>query len=205
MKALAVVVVLAMAIGLEAQHDLDPLSGLSCPKAGYMFPDAENLCFVWFCERAGEAPIKRMCPKGVRVPTWWTGGEVGVCNIVNIVKHGGEPVCLRCAADDVQPDDSCAARPFPCDEGCTCVDIEHTHKCDCPVTLGVVGDGSVPAPVDHCSPCVNGGTCQNQWDGFFCFCPNGWTGHRCETSGKFCQCLHCFFIISNLSHLILSY
>jgi len=39
----------------------------------------------------------------------------------------------------------CAARPFPCDEGCTCVDIEHTHKCDCPVTLGVVGDGSVPA------------------------------------------------------------
>ncbi|KAF6031452.1 hypothetical protein EB796_010225 [Bugula neritina] len=130
-----------------------------------------------------------MCPKGVRVPTWWTGGEVGVCNIVNIVKHGGEPVCLRCAADDVQPDDSCAARPFPCDEGCTCVDIEHTHKCDCPVTLGRGRLCTSPlyfylVAVDHCSPepCVNGGTCQNQWDGFFCFCPNGWTGHRCETS-----------------------
>jgi len=32
MKALAVVVVLAMAIGLEAQHDLDPLSGM------FLFP-----------------------------------------------------------------------------------------------------------------------------------------------------------------------
>jgi len=39
---------------------------------------------------------------------------------------------------------------------------------------------------DHCSPnpCENGASCQNQWDGFFCFCPPGWTGHRCEQSGE---------------------
>ena len=80
--------------------------GLTCPSAGYMMPDDANLCFVYFCVAAGEAPIKRMCPKGVRVPTWWTGGELNMCNVVNIVKHGGEPVCLRCAADDQKPLDS---------------------------------------------------------------------------------------------------
>lgn len=71
-----------------------------------MFPDSANLCFVWFCERPGETPIKRACPKGVRVPSWWEGGTVGVCQVVNIVKHGGEPVCLRCDANDIYVDDS---------------------------------------------------------------------------------------------------
>lgn len=80
--------------------------GLSCPETGYMLPDANNLCIYHFCERAGEAPIKRPCPKGVRVPSWWEGGTLGMCNIVNILKHGGEPTCLRCAANDVKPDDS---------------------------------------------------------------------------------------------------
>ena len=82
------------------------VSGLSCPSAGYMLPDPNNLCFVWFCVSPGQAPIKRPCPKGVRVPSWWEGGELAMCNIVNIVKHGGEPVCLRCDADDIRPDDS---------------------------------------------------------------------------------------------------
>lgn len=42
------------------------------------------------------------------------------------------------------------------------------------------------AATNHCEPnqCENGATCQNNWDSFFCICPNGWTGHRCETSGK---------------------
>lgn len=95
-------------ITLSNSLQLSPcvIVGLTCPSAGYMMPDDENLCFVWFCVAAGEAPIKRMCPKGVRVPTWWTGGELNMCNVVNIVKHGGEPVCLRCAADDQKPLDS---------------------------------------------------------------------------------------------------
>ena len=40
--------------------------------------------------------------------------------------------------------------------------------------------------VDHCSPnmCANGASCQNQYDGYFCFCPPGYTGHRCEISGN---------------------
>lgn len=77
--------------------------GLSCPRAGYMIPDENNLCFVWFCEAAGVAPMKRACPKGVRVPSWWEGGELNMCFIVNIVKHFGEPVCLRCDANDIPP------------------------------------------------------------------------------------------------------
>lgn len=71
-----------------------------------MFPDDSNLCFVWFCEYPGSAPIKRPCAKGVRVPSWWEGGRLQMCTIVNILKHGGEPTCLRCAADDQRPQDS---------------------------------------------------------------------------------------------------
>lgn len=93
-------------IGLIYNYFCFVSPGLSCPEAGYMTPDASNLCFVWFCEFAGEAPIKRMCPKGVRVPSWWEGGRLNMCNIVNILKHGGEPTCLRCAADDIRPQDS---------------------------------------------------------------------------------------------------
>lgn len=69
-----------------------------------MFPDTQNLCFVWFCERAGQAPIKRACPKGVRVPSWWDGGELNMCYIVNIEKHGGEPTCSRCGVNDPAPE-----------------------------------------------------------------------------------------------------
>lgn len=114
------------------------ITGLSCAQAGYMFPDANNLCFVWFCERAGEAPIKRPCPKGVRVPSWWEGGELNMCNVVNILKHGGEPTCLRCAANDEKPADNCADHDSPCDDECTCVDMEYTHRCDCPYEAGAM-------------------------------------------------------------------
>ena len=64
-----------------------------------MMPDTENLCFVWFCVFPGMAPIKRACPKGVRVPSWWEGGERNMCFVVNIEKHGGDKTCLRFAAN----------------------------------------------------------------------------------------------------------
>ena len=77
--------------------------GLSCPRSGYMFPDPDNLCFVWLCVFPGQAPIKRACPKGVRVPSWWDGGELNMCFVVNVAKHGGDEICLRCDAHDVPP------------------------------------------------------------------------------------------------------
>ncbi|XP_067947668.1 protein jagged-2-like [Watersipora subatra] len=163
--------------------------GLSCPRAGYMIPDENNLCFVWFCEAAGVAPMKRACPKGVRVPSWWEGGELNMCFIVNIVKHFGEPVCLRCDANDIPPTAGCASNP--CKPECECEEIEHTFRCNCPDT-GLVTDAVYVPPRDHCSPnpCRNGASCQNQWDGYFCFCPSGWTGHDCELSGSYCYVIH---------------
>ena len=49
-------------------------------------------------------------------------------------------------------------------------------------------------PIDECSsnPCLNGGTCEDAADSYFCSCPSGFTGDRCETSihscyGQICQ------------------
>ena len=38
--------------------------------------------------------------------------------------------------------------------------------------------------VDECitRPCINGGTCQNQYGSYSCVCKRGYTGKHCETS-----------------------
>ena len=34
----------------------------------------------------------------------------------------------------------CADRAVPCGDNCTCIDIEHTHRCNCSERLGAGGD-----------------------------------------------------------------
>lgn len=44
-------------------------------------------------------------------------------------------------------------------------------------------------PDDHCTPnpCDNGGTCNNDWDGYTCSCTAGWTGPTCAVSMHECS------------------
>jgi len=37
------------------------------------------------------------------VPSWWEGGTLNMCYIPNILKHFGDPVCLRCDVNDIPP------------------------------------------------------------------------------------------------------
>ena len=50
---------------------------------------------------------------------------------------------------------------------------------------------AVLSDIDECAsdPCLNGGFCSDQTNGYTCFCPQGFSGARCEQN-KFS--LHCF-------------
>lgn len=47
---------------------------------------------------------------------------------------------------------------------------------------------------DYCevNPCVNGGSCENEFDNFKCSCSEKFTGERCETSVSKCLEMRCF-------------
>jgi len=52
----------------------------------------------------------------------------------------------------------------------------------------IVRDNSLSCVREDCnsSTCFNGGTCYPQFPGFYCFCPDGFDGPRCEkTLGSF--------------------
>ena len=38
------------------------------------------------------------------------------------------------------------------------------------------------AEIDEClsNPCVNGGTCVDLFNSYYCQCPSGWIGQNCE-------------------------
>ena len=41
----------------------------------------------------------------------------------------------------------------------------------------------IPADINECdsSPCQNGGTCEDQVDGYMCHCPSGYNGDHCQS------------------------
>lgn len=57
--------------------------------------------------------------------------------------------------------------------------------------------------INECAsnPCLHGGTCEDRANAFFCKCPEGWEGARCERYKDYCapnpcqnsaQCLNVF-------------
>jgi hypothetical protein len=52
------------------------------------------------------------------------------------------------------------------------------------------------ADVDECAsgPCMNGGSCRDRVNGYFCQCAPGFTGHHCQT-GDFIDILSYFILI----------
>src|SRR5437868_2314190 len=46
---------------------------------------------------------------------------------------------------------------------------------------------------DECAstPCQHGGTCLDQSNSFFCSCPGGWSGVKCQTNINECSSLPC--------------
>ena len=81
---------------------------------------------------------------------------------------------------------SCASNP--CLNGATCTSSVSGFLCQCP--FGFIGNTCDKRQlIDLCTfnTCYNGGTCQTQsktLDQFIvvCFCLNGYTGSRCQTS-----------------------
>ncbi|XP_020488730.2 sushi, nidogen and EGF-like domain-containing protein 1 isoform X1 [Labrus bergylta] len=78
----------------------------------------------------------------------------------------------------------------PCLNGGQCIDdcITGNPSFTCSCLAGFTGR-QCQIDVDECSssPCQNGGTCEDQINGFVCRCPPGFTGSQCETDIDECR------------------
>uniref|UniRef100_A0A3P8TUL4 Sushi, nidogen and EGF-like domain-containing protein 1 n=1 Tax=Amphiprion percula TaxID=161767 RepID=A0A3P8TUL4_AMPPE len=83
----------------------------------------------------------------------------------------------------------------PCLNGGQCIDdcITGNPSFTCSCLAGFTGR-RCQIDVDECasSPCQNGGTCEDQINGFICRCPPGYTGIHCETDIDECKDRPCF-------------
>uniref|UniRef100_A0AAQ5XT91 Sushi, nidogen and EGF-like domain-containing protein 1 n=1 Tax=Amphiprion ocellaris TaxID=80972 RepID=A0AAQ5XT91_AMPOC len=83
----------------------------------------------------------------------------------------------------------------PCLNGGQCIDdcITGNPSFTCSCLAGFTGR-RCQIDVDECasSPCQNGGTCEDQINGFICQCPPGYTGIHCETDIDECKDRPCF-------------
>ncbi|XP_028410753.1 uncharacterized protein LOC114533436 isoform X5 [Dendronephthya gigantea] len=119
----------------------------------------------------------------------------------------------NCSALRNAPFDACASYINPDSEGyiedceydvCACDD--HPTVCVCQAIEAYVGNcasrGVIINWLNHpryrqCStacasdPCFNGGTCTNNGSSFFCSCPVGYTGYRCEIRITPCSSAPC--------------
>lgn len=80
----------------------------------------------------------------------------------------------------------------PCENGGSCVDEVGSYHCSCPSEFTgkhcEIRQNNVCLPdeigippncsINYCSnnPCINGGLCNNDKDGYKCICPSGWKG-----------------------------
>ena len=75
---------------------------------------------------------------------------------------------------------SISCESMPCFNNATCVDLDDSYNCTCP--LGYVGERCENVSSISCEsmPCFNNATCVDLDDGYDCTCPLGYVGERCE-------------------------
>ncbi|CAB4069338.1 NOTCH1 [Lepeophtheirus salmonis] len=71
-----------------------------------------------------------------------------------------------------------------------CIDLIAGYKCDCP--SGYYGPRCT-SDVNECSPdpCLNGATCENEFNDYVCRCQPGYEGKRCEYEVNECKSNPC--------------
>ncbi|CAH1256412.1 VCAN [Branchiostoma lanceolatum] len=73
--------------------------------------------------------------------------------------------------------------PDPCDANAQCTDNTAPDTgATCTCSTGYEGDGMTCTAVDYCSsgPCLNGGTCEDDGNGYTCTCAPNYDGVHCE-------------------------
>ncbi|VDP69668.1 unnamed protein product [Echinostoma caproni] len=92
-----------------------------------------------------------------------------------------EAICIRSFGSTGDNRSNRAALDFIC-QCDTAVGRFEGPRCDIDVDECVVGiPGDAHGPV-----CLNGGQCVNTYGSYFCRCPTGWSGPRCETRWRAC-------------------
>ena len=74
------------------------------------------------------------------------------------------------------------------------------NLCELISHLQWTGVSFIPTDINECysSPCENGGTCEDQVNGYTCHCPNGYSGDQCQTGNA-------IFLVPCVSSFLLFY
>jgi len=182
-------------------------TAVDCVQENQMFADTDNMCWFHRCVRLESGQFRlspQACAGGSYVSDNYLSGIYNPCTNNFLVPFGWE--CeRRGVANDNAP--ACASDgSVTCYNGGTLTYEADYCWCLCPSNWLGENDCSKPTgdlnppnyggnvcvfgqpKQDWCSiygGCLNGGTCYNQCDDYWCDCPNrstlGQTGKRCET------------------------